>query len=73
MEEPDLLGAVADAADANRSAQASASKAADAQRQAIYAALDAGHSITETYRAAGITRARINQLIQDRKKAASAE
>lgn len=55
------------AAEKNRAAQAAANQAAQEYREAIYAALDAGNTITETYRAVGITRSRINQLIAQRK------
>lgn len=64
----DELAELAEAAAENRRAIEAAEVTAERQRTAIFAALDAGHSITETYRTAGISRGRINQLIQQRNK-----
>ena len=67
MDKDTLISQVKAAVEENKRALAEADRAASAQREAIYAALDGGVSIAETCRITGLSRTRINVLIQRRK------
>ncbi|WP_141136448.1 hypothetical protein [Rhodococcoides kyotonense] len=73
MNDEVLLSAVAAASAANRAALRAAESAAAEQRAAIYAALDAGVSISAVYRTAEISRTRINTMIKEREKCSASE
>lgn len=67
MDKDELIAQVKAASEANKGALEAASAAADAQRDAIYAALDGGVSIADTCRATGLSRTRVNTFITRRK------
>ena len=67
MDRDTLIAQVKAASAENRRALEAAAAAADAQRAAIYAALDGGVSIADTCRATGLSRTRINALITRRR------